>query len=207
MKGIVMVRKYILAAMNICLFFLLMVLLFVGVIKVEIFDNGQMLFLILGFLVCFFGLLLAYFNKNKSIYNIGVFVSILLNVVLAFHIVELNNKFDYINDIFKNEYKYGSYYVYVQRKTTTYSDITKLEGRKVGIVNEESFKIRDSLKNVVHLECRAYNNMNEIENAILNGEIQSFILSEEKASEVNENDNRIMKKVRIIYTDKYKDSR
>lgn len=196
-----MIKKYILGAFSICINPILLSILIAGIIKIDLLNNIKLIISSISLLSLIFLTFYTYLNKNIKVYNIGIFISFLLNIILIYNVVELNTKYSYIDNIFNKDYHYITYNVYVQRKTTTYSNIYKLNGKTIGLLNN-NLAIESNLKNNLDLNFKYYNNINEIEEAILKGDIQSFILTDEEYEQNKEIENNIIKKVRIIYSDK-----
>lgn len=201
-----MTKKYILAAISICLSILLSILFVTGMFKVGILESKTIWLLCLFFMILIGIFLYTYFSKNQNVYNIGVFLSFLFNIILLYNVNDLNTRYDYIKDIFSSDSKYVTYNVYVQRKTTIYDQISKLDGHKIGVLYKNFDDVSKNLSQDVNIEVVAYHDIVEIEKAILNGDIQSFALTEEDLADYDKAKVTIMKKVRIIYTNKYKDS-
>lgn len=201
-----MVKKYIMNSLSICVSILLTMLLTTGIIRVDILSIPQRIIIVLILLTIIAFTIYSYLNKKIKIYNIGVILSIGLNIILLSNIVSLNTKYDYIKNLFNNKQNYITYSVYVQRKTTTYSNIEKLEGKNIGMLNKNSENLMNYLKNIIDVKCLTYNTMEEIEQAIMNGEIQSFILTEAEYNELDKTSFNIMDKVRVIYTNKVIDT-
>lgn len=201
-----MARKYYLAALSVCISLLLFLLFLVGILKTSFFETKIVVAISLLVVSLIIFSFYAYFSKNVKVYNVGVFLSFLLNIVLLYNIIDLNMKYDYIMDIFKNENEYITYNVYVQRKTTMYDNITKLDGRKIGVLNTNANDIEKTMGNLINGEFLYYEDILEIENAIYGGEIQCFVLTDEEYQDSVNVENSILQKVRTIYSDKFKES-
>ena len=82
------------------------------------------------------------------------------------------------------------------------SNISKLDGKKIGMLNENKYYIQEYLKNIGNIEFCEYDSIDEMIDAVDSGEIQSLILSNDMYKKCN---NSYLKyKMRVIYTDKIK---
>lgn len=139
------------------------------------------------------------------LYNLGIITTIIINVLLIYNINLYNEEYDIFNNILENNYRYINYSVYVQKKNTIYSNIQKLSGKKIGMLKSNVKNINTHLKSKINIECISYNSISEIEYAISNGQIQSFIISENEFKNIEKNTN-LEDKIRPIYTNKIKET-
>lgn len=201
-----MTKKYILASISINLTIILSLLLIIGVIKVELLSNIKVIFTLLFLTLLVIFSIISYLSQNKNIYNIGIFVNLIINIILIYNVVNLNIKYDYILNFFNNEYKYVTYNVYVQKRTPIYNKIDKLENQKIGMLSQNQDNIKNYLDKVISIEYISYQNTEEIANAIDNGEIQCFILKDEDFQKIDNDKTNIKNRVRKIYVSKIKDT-
>ena len=75
------------------------------------------------------------------------------------------------------------------------------------MLKDNSTNICLLLKKKIEIECKYYDNLEELENAIQNGEIQSFILSDNQKYKLQKSDLDIKNQTRIIYSTKIKDTK
>lgn len=197
-----MTKKYILASLNIIIFIIFLILLSIGLWQVKIFSNIKTILIIIGLIITLAISIYLYFNKKIKLYNIGIFITFLLNIILLYNIIDLNYKYNYLSNTINQKYQYLEYNIYVQKKNVIYSDIKKLNNKKIGTLNNNK-NISQYLNKIINIECIEYNTIEELTYAIENGEIQSFIINEEEYNNIPE-DNSIKDKVRIIYTSKIK---
>lgn len=199
-----MVKKYILSSISIMLLIYLQLLLIFGISYIELLPKTKIILLSITSIILVIISLKLYFGKTAKIYNIGVILTILLNIVTINYISNLNKEYNYLENIITNDYKYVNYNIYVQKKNTTYSDISKLSGKKIGVLtNKENISIH--LNNKTNIECIKYKNIEEINTAISKGEIQSFIISDQE-KELLKQCPELNNKTRIIYQNKIKDT-
>lgn len=201
-----MKKKYILASINICLMIILSMLFIYGIIKINLYSLPKSILIIISLIIIPFFSIIAFLSKRKDIYNTGIFLTFLLNVILMHNVTNLNMTYNYITNSVTHKYRYTTYDVYVQKKTTIYSDIEKLNGKKIGMLTQNNQNISSYLKNIIDLECISYANIEDLTSAIENGEVQSFILTKEEYQIIEEKDLEIKDKVRIIYTSKIKET-
>ena len=197
-----MTKKYILASLNIIIFIIFLILLSIGLWQIKIFSNIKTILIIIGLIITLAISIYLYFNKKIKLYNIGIFITFLLNIILLYNIIDLNYKYNYLSNTTNQKYQYLEYNIYVQKKNVIYSDIKKLNNKKIGTLDNNK-NISQYLNKIINIECIEYNTIEELTYAIENGEIQSFIINEEEYNNIPE-DNSIKDKVRIIYTSKIK---
>lgn len=197
-----MTKKYILASLNIIIFIIFLVLLSIGLWQIKIFSNIKTILIIISLIITLAISIYLYFNKKIKLYNIGIFITFLLNIILLYNIIDLNYKYNYLSNTTNQKYQYLEYNIYVQKKNVIYSNIKKLNNKKIGTLNNNK-NISQYLNKIINIECIEYNTIEELTYAIENGEIQSFIINEEEYNNIPE-DNSIKDKVRIIYTSKIK---
>lgn len=166
-------NKYIFGSFNIILSFILILIYIYGLF---ISTNINFIFIsiisILSLLITiiFFTL---YFSKNKILYNTSQFISFILNTILIFNIITINDNYNYINNIFNNKYNYKEYNVYVL-KNTKYNSYNDLNTKKIGVMEENITNIKDLLSN----EFITYSNFNDMVEDLNNGEIQGILVED-----------------------------
>lgn len=197
-----MTKKYILASLNIIIFIIFLILLSIGLWQVKIFSNIKTILIIIGLIITLAISIYLYFNKKIKLYNIGIFITFLLNIILLYNIIDLNYKYNYLSNTINQKYQYLEYNIYVQKKNVIYSNIKKLNNKKIGTLDNNK-NISQYLNKIINIECIEYNTIEELTYAIENGEIQSFIINEEEYNNIPKDDS-IKDKVRIIYTSKIK---
>lgn len=197
-----MTKKYILASLNIIIFIIFLILLSIGLWQIKIFSNIKTILIIIGLIITLAISIYLYFNKKIKLYNIGIFITFLLNIILLYNIIDLNYKYNYLSNTTNQKYQYLEYNIYVQKKNVIYSNIKKLNNKKIGTLNNNK-NISQYLNKIINIECIEYNTIEKLTYAIENGEIQSFIINEEEYNNIPE-DNSIKDKVRIIFTTKIK---
>ncbi len=172
-----MKKKYILGAFNIWLYILLSILFIVGLVEIGIISIPKTIFVILAILISIGILAMLYLDKDVKVYNVTMFVTLLLNVVLAYNVFNYSYNYDYMNNLLHEKYNYEEYNVYVL-KSTIYHDLDRLENKKIGMLETNHNNIQRVLKGRINIEFKTYKTMDEIYTALDNGEKQSFISTE-----------------------------
>ncbi len=197
-----MIRKYFLQSINICLMVVLMLLLFLGVKSTSILSKKEIIVVALSFIVLITIAVLSYLSKRNKVYNFGVFLTILANILFAFEIYSINNNYDYLKNVTSLKYEYKTYEVYVQKSNTTYSSIEKLNGKTIGLLKNNQNNVKEYLNNLVKIDYKEYNSVDELCEGIKNGDIQAFIIVEDKTNQLK--NNKYINKIRVIYSNKIK---
>lgn len=199
-----MKRKYIFASSSIVLSIILSIYLLIGSINLKLaFPSRIIIFSLIIFAIITFNII-SYFSRNYKTYNIGIFISFILNIVLIYTIYTFNYNYNFIEESLHQKYQYVTYDIYVQKTNPKYNTIDKLSGKSIGLLNENKINIENHLKEKVELQYKTYDTFKELEEAIEKGEIQGFIIKN-KSNEIK--NSSIEKKVRIIYTGKIKDKK
>lgn len=202
-----MIKKYILASLNIYLLIITSLIYILGLITINIYPTSTNYIVTILLAIATTVTLVCYLNKKKSIYNLGIILTFIFNTITIYNIIELNTNYEYLNNIVTNKYEYKTYDVYVQKKNTKYNEIEKLSNKKIGMLKDNSTNICLLLNKKIEIECKYYDNLEELQNAIQNGEIQSFILSDNQKSKLQKSNLDIKNQTRIIYSTKIKDTK
>lgn len=200
-----MTKKYILSSLNIYLLIISTIIYIIGLYTIGIYSTSQTILYTIISIILIIISFLCYINKLSLIYNGGVLITLLLNIVFFYNINNLNENYEYITNIVTKKYSYETYNVYVRKKNTKYSEIESLSNKKIGALNNNSQNTCLYIENLINIECISYDSIENIEKAINEGEIQSFIL-EEKAYKKLNNNLDIKKQTRPIYQTKIKDT-
>ena len=199
-----MTKKYFLGAINVSILIAQVILLAIGISTIGFYNKTKNIIIISSLLIISIILIYLYFAKNYKKYNTGVFITLMLNIVLAYQIINLNNTYSYLSNILNKKYEYVTYNLYVQKANTKYNSVNKLENKKIGLLKTNKENIKSILNKKVKIEYIEYNNIDEISNGIKNGEIQGFIIDKETKEELNKNE--ISSKIRSIYENRVKKS-
>lgn len=199
-----MINKYILSSLNIMIFIYLQILLLIGISFIDLLSLDKIIIIALLTITSTIIMLKMYFSKKTIYYNIGVIVTILFNIISFNAVHKLNSEYKYIENMLNNEYKYITYNIYVQKKNTSYNELDKLSGKKIGLLtNQENIKYH--LDQKINIEYIKYKTVEELEKGIESGEIQSFILSDNEKQLLKKYTN-LENKTRIIYSNKIIDT-
>ena len=142
----------------------------------------------------------SYLSKKVILYNVGQFVCLIINIVLCYQVYITNNNYEFISNFITDKYVYNDYAVFVKKKTTTYSDIKKLNGKKIGLLSDNSENVRVFIEGLINIDFITYESLADIYDALDSGEIQSFIINVDDY-EINETKED---EYRVIYINKIK---
>ena len=195
-----MTKKYILGALNICILIALIIFTIIGILSIGLFTKLNNIMLISALSVLVIILLSLYFSKKYKKYNVGVFITLLLNIILTFNIISLNREYGFIENLVHKNYNYVTYNLYVKKSNTTYNTIYKLENKKIGLLNDNEDNIKSQINKKIKVEYKIYYSIDELQEGIQNGEIQAFVID----SNIKKEDLKINNKLRIIYSNKIK---
>ncbi len=199
-----MVKKYTLAAILINFFVISFILLFIGLVTIRNLNTLT----IISIFILFIGILLfiikSYLSTNNFVYNIGIFVTLLTSIIMIYNIVYLNNKYSYIENIYSNKYTYETYNIYVRKSNTVYNNVSKLKGKKIGMLSNNQESIKEYLKDLENINYYEYDDINNLIKAIEGGEIQSLIISKEDYQKYS--NDYLKYKLKAIYTGQIKKS-
>ena len=201
-----MLKKYILAAILINTYLLSIVALLYGVITLTNLSIPSIILLSIVLLISLIIIVYLYLSKKKLAYNCGIFLTLLLLIITSYKIYDLDLKYSYIENIFKEEYVYNTYNVYVNKSTTTYANISKLSGKKIGLLESNSSNVKSHLDKLVNIEYVTYKTPDELLIALDNGEVQSIIINDIDYEKINTSYTKNKNKIRDIYSHKIKDA-
>ena len=168
-------KKFILASIDIILFMILSIVLDFFIYKV--YYSDLLIGVIIGQFVLLLISLFTYFNKKTIIYNIGIFLTFMINIISVFYIYNIDNKYDLFEGIIYNKYEYKEYTLY-SKKNTTYNEMSKLSGKKVGVMVNNYDNACNVLKDNIDVECILYYSMEDMFDALKMGEIQGFFIDD-----------------------------
>ena len=190
-------KQYILGAINILLIIVLYLLNLLAFINLDIYNKNIIVIISIFFIVVISILIHSYLSKNRNIYNVIQFISFLLNIILIFNINNIENTYEYYSNIYTNKYVYKEYSIYVQKKNTTYNNITKLKDKNVSFISDS--KSLEKFINDKKINTKKYTSIKELEDSISNGTSQALLLNKE---EYNNLSSKAKEKIKVIYTSK-----
>jgi len=197
-----MTKKYLLQALNICVLLVLLVIFSYGLISIKLLNKKLTLTIIVSLIVFVIISILLYLSKKNTTYNIGAFLTLLLNIILAFEIYSLNNTYDYINNLRTNKYTYRNYEIYVQKSNTTYNKLNKLKNKNLGLLKTNKDNVKNLISEKIKINYKEYNNIDELCEGIRSGEVQAFIIEDTDKKELESHD--LSNKFRVIYETRIK---
>lgn len=199
-----MVKKYTLAAILINFFVISFILLFIGLVTIRNLNTLTIISIFILFIVILLFIIKSYLSTNNFVYNIGIFVTLLTSIIMIYNIVYLNNKYSYIENIYNNKYTYETYNIYVRKSNTVYNNVSKLKGKKIGMLSNNQESIKEYLKDLENINYYEYDDINNLIKAIEGGEIQSLIISKEDYQKYS--NDYLKYKLKAIYTGQIKKS-
>ena len=197
-----MTKKYLLQALNICVLLVLLVIFSYGLISIKLLNKKLTLTIIVSLIVFVIISILLYLSKKNTTYNIGAFLTLLLNIILAFEIYSLNNTYDYINNLRTNKYTYRNYEIYVQKSNTTYNKLSKLKNKNLGLLKTNKDNVKNLISEKIKINYKEYNNIDELCEGIRSGEVQAFIIEDTDKKELESHN--LSNKFRVIYETRIK---
>ncbi len=190
--------KFMLASIDIILFIILSMVL--DIFLYTIYGYNIYLFLIIGIQIIIWILsLITYFNKHRFIYNIGVFITFFVNIISCYYIYNYNNQYDLINGLVFNKYEYIDYYIYV-KKGTTYSNLSDLKDKNIGILDDNYDNVYSSLKYKIDINSKKYYSFDDLINSLNDADIQAIIVTDLHSSDnLINSDYRKIDVIRVKY--------
>ena len=171
-----MTKKYILASLSICILIINIILYLVALHSINLYQLSKDTIITIFLISILVISILTYLSKHNTIYNSGILLTIITNIILINSIYNLNQDYSYLNNLYTNTYEYKDYSVYVQKKNTIYNDISKLENKKIGILDNNYNNTCSIIQKEITIECINYKDISSLEESLQNGEIQAFII-------------------------------
>lgn len=196
-----MTKKYIMSSLNIYTLFFNITLYLIGLYFINLYPTKNTIIISIVLIITLFISTISYYNKKNIIYNSGIFITFLTNIILINNIININQNYDYLNNLITNKYEYKDYSLYIQKKNQIYIDISKLESKKIGILTENYENTCKIINNKISVECLKYNDITALEKSLQSGEIQAFIIEKSKYN----NHNNIKNQTKEILNIKIKD--
>lgn len=140
-----MKKTFIYGILNIIILFLLNVIFLIGLyltntnIKLTIIITLTLL--LINIVAC-----KSYISKSKILYNTSQFIIFIINIILFYQIININNNYNYIENIFSNKYQYNNYSLYILKKTPVYLNISNLNDKNIGILENNKENIQNIYK-------------------------------------------------------------
>ena len=96
-----MVKKYTLAAVLINFLVISFLILFIGIIYTKNLSLSAIIMIFLIFLIFLIGIIKSYLSQKNFVYNLGIFITLLTFIIVIYNIIDLNNKYSYIENLYK----------------------------------------------------------------------------------------------------------
>lgn len=199
-----MKKTFIYGILNIIILFLLNVIFLIGLyltntnIKLTIIITLTLL--LINIVAC-----KSYISKSKILYNTSQFIIFIINIILFYQIININNNYNYIENIFSNKYQYNNYSLYILKKAPVYLNISNLNDKNIGILENNKENIQNIFKNEIKGTYKVYNNSEELIRNIKGGYIQSLIINDEEYENLILKNPEISYIIKNVYTIKVKD--
>ena len=176
------------------------IILFV-LLKTDILPFKYLLIYILIFsLIIIFDILTECFFKKNIIRIMAIIISIIFTIINIFFFIYLDKTTNFINNLASKE-QLETYYIAVLNDSS-YQDIDNLKEKKIGTFYNSFESYQEILKiinNLIRFEEINYNNLLDMCNNLINGEVDAILISEENKNIIEENNDLIDIQLRYIY--------
>lgn len=163
-------KKFILASFNILLFVIVSILTDISLYMIH---YNMFIFIIVIQVLLFILSIISYFSRKIFIYNIGVFILFVVNVIGCYYLVYLEDSFSSVSNIITSKYEYKEYHLYVL-KSTKYHDILDLESKNIGIISNNYEYNCEVLNNTISIRCSSYDELYAMVDDLNTGNIQGI---------------------------------
>ncbi len=168
-------KKFVLASIDILLYIVLSMIL--DIFMYTLYGYNLYLFIFIGIQVLIWLLsIISYFSKHSIIYNIGIFIVFLVNIVSIYYIYNYNRDYSLIDAIVFNKYEYKDYYLYV-KKGTTYSSYKDLLDKNIGFMDENYDNVCKELSNKININCKKYYIFEDLMKELNDADIQGVVVT------------------------------
>ncbi len=188
-----MKKKLLLGAANINLLIILSILIILMYNYIGLLNIVSTVLISILILIIISTIIFTYLSNKIKIYNVGAYICFMLNIILIYLISTTNLEYNFFNNYIKGNV-YTTYNVIVLRKNVLYNNISKLENKTIGYIEEDP-KIDQNKYNI-----KKYDNLNEMTQAIEKAEVQSIVLSDEDLEVVKEYNNYFYNQTKVIYS-------
>lgn len=195
-------KNYIFTSLGICILILLSLFSVYLYYSLELYD-GFLIYIALALIIMIVLCIFLYFSRKSTLYNACTFLVILCNTILLYNIIDIEDRTCYVSNLITRKYNYETYELYVQNRNPKYNNISKLENKTIGLLNDNEIYVISYFRKVTSVNVKVYNSLEEIEEGISNGEIQGFIISNKN---FNKSDCDIKYKVKSVYHGKIKEN-
>lgn len=189
--------KFILFIVNLLTIAFLAMTYFMNVVPLKYFIIVVIVVLILDYLAC---LLLVKKNKKKRI--VGLLLTIILSVVLGvgiYYECKTNNFIEAITSKKKSSVNY----LIVVRKDSSFNDVKDLDGKTLGILNENEepySKAKDTINKEVKTNNKSFNDTYSLSDSLVMKEIDASLIEESYHKIFEENYDIYASNTKVLYT-------
>ena len=192
-----MKNNFLLGAINILLSISLFIIILLPINSLHLISEKLLTILCITFFCISLISLKFYLGKNKTIYNFLQFITIIINIICIFNILNFEQTYNYYTNIVTKQYTYQEYNIYTFKKNTIYSSIDKLENKNIGILEENNILEQEYLDSKINAQKKIYKSVEDLELALKSGEIQGFMISDMNKDKLSKD---IKKTTRTIYS-------
>lgn len=142
----------------------------------NVLPNKYLIIMIAILLVVNIILSLLMLCKNKVVNVIGMILIILFSSVMIVGFTYANKTFDNLKELVTPNEEKTNYYI-LSLNDVEYSDIKELEGKAVGILDQESQALIDEITNEVDLEYKKYSSIGDLIVGLELKEVDAIVVS------------------------------
>lgn len=183
------------------LFIISFIMNLILLLKIDILPSKYLL-IFLGFssLIILFAVLTEFILKNKIMKFISMILSLVFIILYVFIFIYLNKTHIFINGLFNDE-QIETYYLAVL-SDSNYESINDLKNLKIGTYynNEETYnQIIKIINKSIDYEEKNYDNLIELCNNLISGEIDAILINDTSKNIIDENNELINIQLKYIY--------
>lgn len=183
------------------LFIISFIMNLILLLKINILPSKYLL-IFLGFssLIILFAVLTEFILKNKIMKFISMILSLVFIILYVFIFIYLNKTHIFINGLFNDE-QIETYYLAVL-SDSNYESINDLKNLKIGTYynNEETYnQIIKIINKSIDYEEKNYDNLIELCNNLISGEIDAILINDTSKNIIDENNELINIQLKYIY--------
>lgn len=196
-KGQINFTKYLAIFLTIVSLIVLFLIYFIGVLPIEHFLVLSALIVIIDLINI--KLLLV---KSKIQNALGIFFSLILIIFMTIGITYELNTIDFLKQFGFNSYNTENYNIVVL-KDNNIKELNDIKNKKIGHLNTDEHEglneATKRLKNKINYESVEIDDLTNLLNNLLDGNVQAIILEDAQLNIIEEENSEIYKKLEIIY--------
>ncbi len=158
------------------------------------------IFILLSSFILVFAILTQFILKNKVLKIISTFLSFIVILLYIFLYIYIRKTDTFINGLFNDE-QLETYYLAVL-SDSNYQTINDLKNLKIGTYynNEGTYnEIIKIVNKTIEYDEKSYDNLIEMCNALISGEIDAILINDANKTIINENNELINIQLKYIY--------